>query len=161
MSTDTSQDTTTSPPIYRRLLSWLPYLLIPVIAYFAHVEYNSYLGKQAIEGTGLTIHPLDKALIKADKEEKLVLADMSAIWCPTCRRLDNEVFSDESVKQVIEKNYVFSRIEYESKEGEAFMKKYQVKGFPTLLVLDSQGNKLAQLPLTFSPAEFVSLINPS
>jgi thioredoxin-related protein len=53
---------------------------------------------------------------------------------------------------------VFARIEYESEEGEAFMEKYQVRGFPTVLILDAEGNKLMQLPLTFSPTAFVDMI---
>lgn len=137
-------------------ISWLPYLALPILVYFGNVELQSYLGRQAIENTGLTINGFEDALALATKENKLVLADMSAVWCPTCRKLDQEVFANEQVKAAIEGKYIFSRIEYESKEGEAFMQKYQISGFPTVLIIDAKGNKLKKLPLTFSPETFIS-----
>jgi thiol:disulfide interchange protein len=136
-------------------------VVLVVIGFFGNKAVQSYFGQQAIDGTGLVVLSLDDALVKAERENKLVLADMSAIWCPTCRRLDKEVFSDESVKSVINDQYVFARIEYESEQGKAFMQKYKVHGFPTLLVLNAEGNKMGQLPLTFVPSEFVKLIDRS
>jgi len=157
-----AKDTSTKKAdIKSTLLSWLPYVLIPLVVYFGNVEVQSYLGRQALEETGLAHIPLNEALAKAGAENKLVLADMSAIWCPSCRKLDQQVLANDAVKQAIAKDYVFSRIEYESDEGEAFMVKYQVRGFPTLLILDAEGNKLTQLPLTFSPAAFIDMISRS
>jgi len=141
-----------------RWLSWLGFLAIPLALYFANVEMQSYLGRQALEDTGLEALSLDHALAKANTEGKLVLADMSAIWCPTCRKLDKEIFANESVKQALSEQFIFARVEYESDEGKAFMDKYQVQGFPTLLILDGKGDKLSQLPLTFSPDIFIGLL---
>ena len=138
--------------------SWLPFLVIGLAVYFGNVELQSYLGRQALNNTGLNILSLDEALDKARQENKLVLADMSAIWCPSCRKLDSDVLSNDKVKQSINEKYVFARVEYESAEGEAFMEKYNVSGFPTLLILDQDGNKLKKLPLTFNPNQFVTLL---
>ncbi len=138
--------------------SWLPFVAIIAVVYFGNVEIQSYLGRQALDETGLELLSLDQALSKAKRENKLVLADLSAIWCPSCRKLDQDVLANDQVQKAIDQNYVFARIEYESKEGEAFMKKYQVSGFPTLVVIDQNGNKVKKLPLTFSPEQFVSLL---
>ena len=153
---DTPHDTPAAPK--KKWRTWLSYLLIPVLVYFGNVEVQSYLGQKAIDSTGLDIFPLEQALAKAKQENKQVLADMSAIWCPSCRRLDKEVFANPQVQETLLKDYVFSRIEYESKEGEAFMQKYQVKGFPTLLVLDDAGALVRKLPLTFNPDDFITLL---
>ena len=126
------------------------------LIYFGNVELQSWLGRKALENTGLNPLPLQQALIEANKQGKQVLADMSAIWCPTCRKLDNNIFSKSEVQAAMHEKYIFSRVEYESAEGEAFMKKYNVKGFPTLLILDENGNKLRQLNLTFIPQEFIN-----
>lgn len=140
-------------------LSWASYIAIPLAIYFGNVEFQSYLGRQALEETGLELLSLEQAISKAKVENKLVLADMSAIWCPSCRKLDQEVLSKQAVKDAIEKNYIFSRTEYESKEGEKLMEKYNVRGFPTILVLDDSGKLVQQIPLTFDPEKFISLIN--
>lgn len=138
--------------------NWVGIILLLGFAYFANVEIQSYLGRKALDATGMEVYPLDQALVKAAAENKQVLANMSAIWCPSCRKLDQTVLSDPAVHQAINRDYVFTRIEYESPEGKAFMEKYHVQGFPTLLVLDDTGRKLRQLPLTFNPREFMALL---
>ena len=149
---------TRANPLRAFAKSWLPFIVFGLALYFGNVELQSYLGRQALAETGLTHLSLEQAFAKAQREEKLVLADMSAIWCPTCRKLDQQVFSNDQVKQAINEKYVFARIEYESDAGKAFMKKYNVSGFPTLLILNANGEKLVHLPLTFDPESFLNLI---
>lgn len=132
--------------------------IVIVAAYFTFFEIQTYLGKQALQATGLKSTELPEALKQAQKNNRFILADMSAIWCPTCRKLDKKVFSDEKVKQIISDNYIFTRIEYESDQGKLFVKKYNIKGFPTLLILDKDAKKILQLPLTFDPELFVDYL---
>ena len=129
------------------------------VAYLVVIEVSTYLGEQALEATGLKRYELTVALQLAKEKNRFILADMSAIWCPTCRKLDQKIFSDDLVKKVITDKYIFSRIEYESEQGKAFVKKYGVKGFPTLLILDKNAKKILQLPLTFDPELFVDYLN--
>ncbi|MEP1383271.1 MAG: thioredoxin family protein [Paraglaciecola sp.] len=129
---------------------------LSVAGYWGNKTVQSYLGQSAIASTGLKVMSLPDALEVAKSTQKLVLADMSAIWCPTCRKLDKEIFSSEIVKAQIQQNYVFARIEYETPEGQIFRDTYDVEGFPTLLVLDDNANKLVQLPLVFEPQEFTN-----
>ena len=136
---------------------WITYalvVLIPVVAYFANVEWQTRRGLQALEATRLDFQPLDQALLRARAKKKPVLADFSAIWCPTCRAMHATVFTDPAVKAAIESGYVLSRIDYESPQAPAFMTKYAVTGFPTLLVLDADGKLLRRVPVTLDPAQF-------
>ena len=55
-------------------------------------------------------------------------------------------------------NFVYTRIEFESPEGESFMQNYQVTGFPTLLILNAQGEKLVQLPINYAPSPFLATL---
>ena len=138
---------------------FLTFIIVLLAAWYLFFEVQSYLGRQAQEATGLKSTELTAALVRAKKENKFILAEMSAIWCSTCRKLDQKIFSDEKVKQVIDKNYIFTRMEYETKQGKAFMKKYAIRGFPTLLILDDKANKVLQLPLTFDAALFIDYLN--
>ena len=141
---------------------WIKYALltltalIPVVAYFANTEWQTRQGQQALAATKLEFRPLDKALVKAKAENKPVLADFSAIWCPACRALHATVFTDPTVKAAIESGYVLSRIDYESPEAPAFMAKYGVTGFPTLLLLDGDGKLLRRVPVTLDVVQFVA-----
>ncbi|NNE99458.1 MAG: thioredoxin family protein [Pyrinomonadaceae bacterium] len=138
-----------------KLFTILLFLAIPASAYFINVEVQSYLGRRAFEGTGLKSHSLQESMSRAKAEGKQILVDVSAIWCGTCRKLDNEVFAKDEVKKVIDKKYIFTRLEYESAEGEAFLKKHNVKSFPTLWLLDENGTTIKRLKVTFKPAEFI------
>jgi thiol:disulfide interchange protein len=116
---------------------------------------QSYFGQQALEKTGLQRFTLDEAMTKATAENKQILVDVSAIWCPNCRRLDNDVFANESVKKIINEKFVFARLEYESPEGTAFLEKHNTNGFPNLWLLDGKGNAIKQLRVTFNAEEFI------
>lgn len=107
--------------------------------------------KAAIEN-----HTLADALVKAKAENKLVLVDVAAIWCSTCRRLDNNVFADPQVRKIVNERYVFARLEYESAEGAAFLKQHEAAVFPSLWVLDGKGNVVKKLLITFEPSKFLA-----
>lgn len=139
----------------RRLVSVVLYASIALGAYFLSVEVQSYWGRQAFEGTGLVSIPLEQALARAKAENRLVLVDVSAIWCSTCRRLDNAVFSDGGVKQFIGEHFIFTRLEYESEEGQQFLEKHEVSGFPTLWLLDGDEKVVKRLTVVFTPADFL------
>ena len=133
-------------------------VILLIVGYIVFFEVQTYLGKQALEATGLKSTELSEAIKQARESDKYILADMSAIWCPTCRKLDKKIFSDEKVKKTISEHYIFTRIEYETKQGKVFMKKHDIKGFPTLLILDKNETKILQLPLTFDPELFIDYL---
>jgi thiol:disulfide interchange protein len=155
MSTNNQQEQTRSP-LAKTLLIGGIIILLSVLGYYGNKTVQSYLGQQAIEETGLDLRTLEQALKVAKSSNKMVLADMSAIWCPSCRKLDKQVFSNEQVKSKINQNFVYARIEYDSPAGERFMQDYQVTGFPTLLILNTEGEKLVQLPVNFEPEAFIA-----
>ncbi|WP_232788008.1 thioredoxin family protein [Paraglaciecola sp. MB-3u-78] len=157
MSTNKQQDQTRSP--VRKVLDIFGIIiLISVLGYYGNKTVQTYLGQQVIDETGLEILSLEQALEIAESSNKLVLADMSAIWCPSCRKLDKQVFSDERVKTQLNQGFVYARVEYDSPEGETFMQNYQVSGFPTLLVLNTKGEKLVQLPISYEPLAFLATL---
>lgn len=142
--------------------NWLKLVMVMVVAvgvYFAYQQLQRHLGQQARDNIRIEMLDFDVALAKAQAHEKLILADMSAIWCPTCRKLDSTIFSDERVQQVIDNNFVFARIDYDTEQGQDFAQSYRVSGYPVLLILDEQGEKLTRLPLSFDPMEFIGNLN--
>lgn len=139
-----------------RVFSVILLIAVPTAVYFINVEVQSYLGRQALAGTGLESLTLAKALDEAKNNEKLVLVDVSAIWCSTCRKLDNEVFSDPGVREVIRRDFVFSRLEYETEEGQRFLEERNTSGFPNLWVIDGEGRTVSNLPVTFDPKKFAA-----
>lgn len=138
-----------------KLFTLLLYIAIPVAVYFINVEVQSYLGRKAFNDTGLKSFSLQESIAKAKAEKKFVLVDVSAEWCGTCRKLDNEVFADKKVKKMLEEKYIFTRLEFETPEGETFLTQRNVTGVPNLWILDSDGNDVKRLPITFDPNKFL------
>ena len=139
-----------------KIFSLVLLIAIPVAIYFINVEVQSYWGRQAFEKTGLTSLTLEDSIVKAKAENKMILVDVSAEWCGTCRKLDNEVFANEGVRKTINEKFAFSRLEYESKEGTEFLEKQNVGSFPSLWLLDSEGIVKRRLRVTFDPKEFLA-----
>ena len=95
----------------------------------------------------------DAALKKAAAEKKLVLADFSGSdWCCWCKRLDKEVFTQEAFAKVATNKYVCVMVDSPMDESLLsaaakaqnmdLIKKYGVRGFPTVLMMDAKGKVL-------------------
>lgn len=137
--------------VWRKVLTWAA---IAAVVYFGNVRLQTHLGRRALAATGLEIHSLEEGLALAADGDRLVLADLSAIWCSSCRTFDRKVLADDRVREAINERFVFVRIEYETDEGKAFRERYGVSGFPRLLVLDPEGTLLSRLPTVYDPAAF-------
>ena len=87
-----------------------------------------------------------EALVKAKKEGKNVLLMIGGNWCTWCYKFNSFVQLDSSLKSLQNKNYIIYHLNY-SKENKnlAYLKKLgfpQRFGFPVLVVLDPNGNRL-------------------
>lgn len=130
-------------------------LVVVAVVYFGNKGVQTYLGKQAVGVLAFQVYNLDKAKAIATQEGKLILADYSAIWCPTCRKLDTQVFANDDVAIRIDDSFVYARLDYDSEEGKAFAQKHDLVGFPRVLILDTKGKRLTEMPLTFEPSEYI------
>lgn len=91
----------------------------------------------------------DAALKQAAAEDKYVLVDFSGSdWCGWCIKLDKEVFSKPSFIDYAEENLVLLLVDFpnstpqsdeQKAANDALAKKYGIRGFPTVLILNPQG----------------------
>lgn len=86
------------------------------------------------------------ALAKAKKEGKHVLLQIGGNWCVWCYRFNSFVLMDSTLKNVMNNNYVVYHLNYSPENKNlAYLKKLgypQRFGFPVLVVLDADGNRL-------------------
>src|SRR5688572_23828804 len=110
---------------------------------------------------------LPKAQAQAKTEKKLVMLDFTGSdWCGWCIKLNDEVFSKPEFAEYAKKNIVAVEVDFPSKKklsdeqtkaNKALAKKYDVKGYPTIIVLDGEGKKVGELGyMKGGPAAFIA-----
>jgi thioredoxin-related protein len=99
---------------------------------------------------------ISKPLQQAKAQKKLLLLDFTGSdWCGYCKKLEAEVFESPEFAAYAKTNLVLVKVDFpKSFElpsqlkniNEALMRRYAApfKGYPTIVVLDAQGNKLGQ-----------------
>jgi len=105
------------------------------------------------EGDGW-MSDMEAAKKTAAEKNRPILVDFSGSdWCGWCMKLDKEVFSTEQFKKFAADNLVlvladFPRRKEQSAEqrkaNDALAEKYNIEGFPTVLLLDASGRELAR-----------------
>ncbi|HSW55247.1 MAG TPA: thioredoxin family protein [Ignavibacteriaceae bacterium] len=97
---------------------------------------------------------LEKAIELAKKENKAVLVNFTGSdWCIWCKRLSAEVFDQKEFEEYAEKSLVLVMLDFpkdiaqtqEIKEyNNKLAQKYGIQGFPTILLINGNGQLVAQ-----------------
>ena len=96
---------------------------------------------------------LEQALVEAQKKQQPLFVDLWTSWCGWCKRLDATTYSDDSVVLAL-KGFVCVNIDAESEAGAPIARRFAVRGYPALIVLDADGTKRAQIGGYLAPADF-------
>lgn len=99
----------------------------------------------------------DEALQAAKKENKLVFIDFYTDWCGPCKRMAREVFPQKEVGKYFNSKFVCLKLDAE-KEGADLAKKYNVKAYPTYVVLDADGKQRMEASGAMGAEEFMDKI---
>jgi thioredoxin-related protein len=106
----------------------------------------------AAEGVGYDTY--EQATEKAQEKDIPILIDFSGSdWCGWCIKLDNEVISKKAFKSFAEEEVAFYVADFprnkklpeeKKKTNMQLARKYNVRGFPTVLLLSPDGKVLAR-----------------
>jgi protein disulfide-isomerase len=97
---------------------------------------------------------LEKAVEQAKKENKTVLVNFTGSdWCIWCKRLSAEVFQKKEFEEYAKENLVLVMLDFpkdieQTQETKSYnnmlAQKYGIQGFPTILLINSEGKLVAQ-----------------
>lgn len=104
---------------------------------------------------------------KARADHKPMLLDFTGSdWCGWCMKLDHEVLSTPEFRDYAAKNLVLVKVDFpmhqtqppaEQRQNAELQNRFQVQGYPTLVVLDSNGRQLGTLGyMPGGPKPFIS-----
>jgi thiol:disulfide interchange protein len=91
---------------------------------------------------------LDKAIADAKAGKKSVLVEFTGSdWCPPCIAMRKNVFSKKEFVQAASKNFILVELDFPKADKELADKnkplaeKYKIEGFPTVILLNSEGKE--------------------
>ena len=99
---------------------------------------------------------LESVIQRAKVEKKPIFYMAYADWCPHCKNIKATTLRDPEVVLFMNANYVFAGLNFEKPGSEDFKTKYNVKTFPTFLVLDENGQELARFTGELKKEKFLS-----
>lgn len=112
---------------------------------------------------------LEEALKRAPQEDKKILIDVYASWCPYCQRMHSDVYTSDEVLNAISDHYLWVRINVESDDvvtykgtqfTEAqFARALDNKSIPTTYFMNDEGAIIGVQPGYLEIDVFSNLLN--
>jgi len=111
--------------------------------------------KSAAVGTGEWTTDYADALRQARTDKKKVLLFFTGSdWCGWCQRLDGEVLSTADFKAYAREKLILVKLDFPRSipqsaqvkaRNQKLSEQYQIEGYPTIVILDSNGNAVGRL----------------
>ena len=109
----------------------------------------------------------DKAVAKAQESNKPILINFTGSdWCGWCIRLKEEVFSKPQFKSFAAEQIILLEVDFprrkslptsEKKKNQELSQKYNIQGFPTLIILSPEGQQIGKMGyMEGGPAPFIA-----
>jgi|SRR5690554_842622 len=98
------------------------------------------------------------AIKLASKVNKLLFIDFYTTWCAPCKQLNELVFQNDSIRQILGKDFVLLKYDAENDTIFHLSKKHHVNSYPTAIVLNQNGY-VVNRKYGFSGEDFQSLSN--
>ncbi|HID06492.1 MAG TPA: DUF255 domain-containing protein, partial [Armatimonadetes bacterium] len=100
----------------------------------------------------------EQRLQQAIADGKPVVIDFTAKWCAMCKKLEKRTFANPRVRAEL-RRFVCLKVDmtYGSLTNQNVAERYDVRGLPTVVLVDSKGREHRELRITgfISPQEFI------
>ena len=99
----------------------------------------------------------ENAKNEAKNTNKLIFMDGYAVWCGPCKKMDKEVFTNDSVADFYNKNFLNIKMDMESEEGKKIKKLFSIGAYPTFLYINGEEKLLHKGVGWMKSPEFIKL----
>ena len=106
------------------------------------------------------------AMRESAQTGKPILADFTGSdWCHWCKKLDQDVFETKTFKKWSRQNVVLLELDYPENgsqrseiklQNQELKERYGIDAYPTVLILDSNGEVLGRLGYQADPAAWIA-----
>ncbi len=131
----------------------------------------------ALAGARAQTSGFEAALKTAKDQDKRVIVDVYTDWCGWCKKMDSDVYSKKKIKEIIDDDFVFVKLNAEGSSKISYLGKdytesdlaalFQVTGYPTTVFLEPNGKvieykydnvKMNNLPGYFKLKDFRNIL---
>lgn len=136
------------------------WIIIPVIAIAAFVGFKVFASGDNDGGEGIQFFKggWEAALQKAKAEHKPIFVDIYASWCGPCKMLKRKTFTNGKVADYFNSHFINTSFDGEVDEGTKLAEKFQIQGYPTLILLDENGKVIMYEMGYQTPKELLGLV---
>ncbi|HVG03671.1 MAG TPA: thioredoxin family protein [Burkholderiaceae bacterium] len=105
-----------------------------------------------------TTSDIDSAFAKAVADKKPVFLFWTAAWCPPCNHVKSTIFTrpDFVAKS---RSFVPVYVDGDTPGGQALGKRFNVSGYPTMVLLTPDGSEVTRLEGSIEPAKYMQLLD--
>lgn len=105
---------------------------------------------------------IEQAQALAKRQKKPVLVDVYAEWCGPCKRMEKDVFPDDSVQLILKSRYLLAKINGDDPVlGDTLRKQFRIKAYPTYIVLTPTGRERKRHVGFYARSPFIEWLNDS
>ncbi|UCD54877.1 MAG: thioredoxin fold domain-containing protein [Candidatus Omnitrophota bacterium] len=98
---------------------------------------------------------LESSLRKAELQKKPIMIYFYTDWCGWCEKLERETYSDSKVSKLARK---FISIKVNGDRERDIVKKYNIRGYPAVIFLSSDGNIMQRIGGYMDPGDFARIM---
>lgn len=101
---------------------------------------------------------IDRAFTQARRERKPVLLYWGASWCPPCNQLKATLFNQQEFA-LLAQSFVAVHIDGDLPGAQKLGSRFQVRGYPTTVLMNPQGQEITRLPGEIEPEQALSILS--
>ena len=93
---------------------------------------------------------------QAEREDRLILLDLVAVWCHWCHVMEQKTYADPEVRELLERHYVAVQADHDARPDLA--ERYRDYGWPATIILTPDGRELVKRAGYIDPQQMRALL---
>lgn len=122
----------------RYKLSFALLICFSVVAFSCKTNYKPVL--QSPNGIKFKVSSLSEGLKESKATNKPLFVFAHASWCPTCKKMEQEVLTDKDLGDAYNSKYINVAIDVDSPDGKILQKSFPIRATPTLFFFSADGS---------------------